>query len=83
MSFNLTRNRTSGPGFRERGFSAIIPTSTSFTDELQGYWKFDGNGLDSSGNARELTFTGITAQHPDPLEAYAAGLIDLSYSLTG
>lgn len=83
MPFNLTRNRTSGPGFRERGFSAVIPTFTFFTDELQGNWKFDGNGLDSSGNARDLTFIGITAQWDDPLEAYAAGLIGLSYSLAG
>ena len=73
MSFSLTRNRIQGPGFRQQRLSVFIPTS--FTNQLQGYWKFNGNGSDSSDKGRDLTYTGT--------EAYGTGLLGQSYSLTG
>jgi len=56
VSFSLTRNRISEPGFRFHRFS--VTTKSSFTNKLQGYWKFDGDGLDSSINGKNLTETG-------------------------
>lgn len=73
MSFNLTRNRIGGLGFRQQRFSVINPTT--FTNKLQAYYKFNNTGLDSSRNGRDLTYTGT--------EAYATGILENGYSLPG
>jgi hypothetical protein len=36
----------------------ITPATVPMETGLQGYWNFDGNGLDSSGNGRDLTLVG-------------------------
>jgi hypothetical protein len=45
------------------------------TVDLEAYYKFNNNGLDSSGKGRHLTFNGT--------EAYASGKFNNGYSLPG
>ena len=48
---------------------------SSFFDSLEGYWKFNNDGLDSSVNSLDLTFTGT--------EAYDTGIFGNGYDLPG
>jgi hypothetical protein len=47
----------------------------ALSTDLEAYYKFNNNGNDSSGNGRDLTFSGT--------EAYTTGLFNSGYSLTG
>jgi hypothetical protein len=47
----------------------------SLNTNLEAYYKFNNNGIDSSGNGRNLTYTGT--------EAYAAGILENGYDLPG
>ncbi|MGA1839027.1 MAG: LamG domain-containing protein [bacterium] len=39
-------------------YQSILDLGPPLTNGLQGYWQFDGSGLDSSGHGRDLTLNG-------------------------
>jgi hypothetical protein len=49
--------------------------TSSVTSNLQGYWQFNSNGLDSSGNGRNLDIVGAPG--------FGTGLFNEALSLTG
>src|SRR2546423_128560 len=53
----------------------VQPALADLSTNLEGYWEFDGNGNDSSGNGRDLNLVGSPG--------FTTGLIGLALNLTG
>jgi hypothetical protein len=56
-------------------FASISPGQAALTDNLIGYWAFDGTGTDGSGNGRAVNLFGSAT--------YGAGLFGQALSLPG